>query len=156
MAECDVYGNEHNVSRIMRKLRHCGSFRLSNKSLLQRLSEWVVNLSLNLQVAQFQAAHSPAVCVTSVQYFGYMINQTARQLSLLSSAHLLWRHSFSLEWWYRICYIFCVCGCGCMWVCERPWRDPSGLSVGVAYVYRNQVVKNSKFRVKSRVHLWTK
>lgn len=52
-----------------------------------------------------------------------------------------------------ICYTCCVCGCGYVWVCERPWRDPSGVSEGVAYLYCNRVVENSKFRVKSHAHL---
>jgi hypothetical protein len=52
----------------------CGYLRLSNRSMLQKLSkcEWV-NLSLNLQVAQFQAAaHSPAVSIMLVQWLGWI------------------------------------------------------------------------------------
>ena len=53
----------------------------------------------------------------------------------------------------NLVYIYCVCGCGCVWVCERPWRDPSSLSVGVACVYYNHVVENSKFRVEV-IHIY--
>jgi len=119
MAECDGYSNERNVSRITRKLLLTVGLRLSNRSLLQRLSEWVGEFNSESSSGPIPSrTQSGCVCNVSAVVGIYDWSNCETVVTLIFCSFIVASQLFLWMLVSNLLYILCVW----FWMCVGVWK----------------------------------